>query len=114
MGEQAAQGRESVASGRDGVVKRKRLKREEQATKKAVALAYEQGKGAPAVVAKGRGKIAERLIETARAYGVPIREDRVLIEVLETLEIGEEIPPEIYRAVAEILVAVYRAEKKSG
>lgn len=78
-------------------------------SKKAVALRYEQGKdSAPKVVAKGRGWIAEKIIEIARHHGVPLKEDEALIEVLSKLELYEEIPVELYKAVAEILVFVYQ------
>ena len=77
-------------------------------SKKAVALKYEQKKdSAPKVVAKGRGWIAERIIELARKHGVPLKEDDALVEVLSKLEIYEEIPVELYKAVAEILAVSY-------
>jgi flagellar biosynthetic protein FlhB len=77
----------------------------------AVALQYDQAKmAAPVVVAKGAGYVAERIIETARAYGVPVVEDKVVARTLYTLvDVGREIPTELYRAVAEILAFVYRA-----
>jgi len=82
-------------------------------SKKAVALKYEQKKdSAPKVVAKGRGWIAERIIELARKHGVPLKEDEALVEVLSKLEIYEEIPVELYKAVAEILVFVYQLKGK--
>jgi flagellar biosynthesis protein len=82
-------------------------------SKKAVALKYEQNKdSAPKVVAKGRGWIAERIIELARKHGVPLEENRALVEVLSKLEVYEEIPVELYKAVAEILVFVYQLKGK--
>ncbi len=78
-------------------------------SKKAVALRYEQKKdAAPKVVAKGRGWIAEKIIQVAREHGVPLKEDDALVEVLSKLDIYEEIPIELYKAVAEILVFVYQ------
>jgi flagellar biosynthesis protein len=74
---------------------------------RAAALRYE-GEGAPRVVSSGRGHVAERIVELAREAGVPIREDPVLAEALSTLELGSEIPPELYRAVAETLAWAYR------
>lgn len=65
---------------------------------------------APRVVAKGQGLVAERLIELARKNGVPVVEDKLLIDMLDSLNINQEIPGELYQVVAEILVAVYRAE----
>lgn len=81
--------------------------------KKAVALRYEAEKDtAPKVVAKGRGFIAQRIIELARQHGVPLKEDETLVEVLSKLDIYEEIPVELYKAVAEILVFVYQIKGK--
>jgi len=80
---------------------------------KAAALAYRPGKdGAPRVTAAGRGLVAERIVETARAAGLPIREDAALAEVLSRLDPGEEIPPDTYRAVAEILAFLYRLDRR--
>jgi len=77
--------------------------------KKAVALKYERGKDrAPKVTAKGRGILAEKIIEIAKEAGVPILEDETLVEFLVALDVGEEIPPDLYKAVAEILVYVYK------
>jgi flagellar biosynthesis protein len=76
---------------------------------KAVALKYDHQKNkAPRVIAKGRGDIAEKIIEVARAHNVPLYEDKNLIQLLETLELETEIPPELYRAVAEVLAFIYR------
>ncbi|MEN2994841.1 MAG: EscU/YscU/HrcU family type III secretion system export apparatus switch protein [Thermodesulfovibrio sp.] len=81
--------------------------------KKAVALRYEPQKdSAPKVVAKGRGFIAQRIIELARQHGVPLKEDETLVEVLSKLDIYEEIPIQLYKAVAEILVFVYQIKGK--
>ena len=73
----------------------------------AAALRY-TGVGAPSVVASGRGHIAEKIIEAAREAGVPVREDRLLAEALAVLELGSEVPEELYRAVAEALVWAHR------
>jgi flagellar biosynthesis protein len=66
---------------------------------------------APKLVAKGRGVIAERLIEEARENGIPVVEDKVLVETLDQLNVNQQIPPELYQVVAEILVSVYRADE---
>jgi flagellar biosynthesis protein len=68
----------------------------------AVALLYEEP-SAPRVVASGQGWIGEKIIETAKEHGVPIEEDPVLAQALSTIEIDEEIPEALYRAVAEVL-----------
>ena len=87
--------------------------RRKPSRKTAVALQYDRGKtGAPKVVAKGSGLIAQRLIQMARENNVPVIEDKLLVEMLEQLNVNQEIPPELYQVVAEILVAVYRAENK--
>ena len=78
--------------------------------KKAVALKYDRVKDAsPKVTAKGEGKVAENIIALALAHGVPVRDDPDLVEVLASLDISQEIPAEIYVAVAELLAFVYGA-----
>jgi flagellar biosynthesis protein len=80
---------------------------------KAAALRYRKDKdSAPSVVAKGRGQIAAKIIELARKNGVPIHEDRNLVEILSTLELYEEIPAELYKAIAEILSHLYALSGK--
>ena len=73
----------------------------------AVALHYDRA-GAPRVVAKGRGSIGARIIEVAQAHDVPIEENEVLAGALSHVELGDEIPAELYKAVAEVLVFVLR------
>jgi flagellar biosynthesis protein len=76
---------------------------------KAVALKYDGKKNkAPRVIATGRGEIAEKIIEVAKAHNVPLVEDKNLVQLLEALELETEIPPELYRAVAEVLAFIYR------
>ncbi|MCQ6557936.1 EscU/YscU/HrcU family type III secretion system export apparatus switch protein [Paenibacillus mendelii] len=83
--------------------------------KKAVALKYEPGEqSAPVVVAKGRGRLAEAILEKAAENGVPIQQDSSLVEVLSKLDVDQEIPQELYLLVAEILSFVYRSDKKAG
>jgi len=76
-------------------------------SKLAVALEYDRT-GAPRVVAKGKGALGEKIIEVAKANDVPIEENEVLAGALSNVELGDEIPPELYRAVAEVLVFVLR------
>jgi flagellar biosynthesis protein len=73
----------------------------------AVALHYDR-QGAPRVVAKGRGAIGEKIIEVAKANNIPIEENEVLAGALSNVEIGDEIPQELYKAVAEVLIFVLR------
>ena len=73
----------------------------------AVALLYDKT-GAPRVVAKGRGSIGHKIIEVAKAHDIPIEENEVLAGALSNVEIGDEIPAELYKAVAEVLIFVLR------
>jgi flagellar biosynthesis protein len=73
----------------------------------AVALHYDR-KGAPRVVAKGRGSIGAKIIEVAKAHEIPIEENEVLAGALSNVELGDEIPAELYKAVAEVLIFVLR------
>jgi flagellar biosynthesis protein len=73
----------------------------------AVALHYDRT-GAPRVVAKGRGSIGAKIIEVANAHGIPIEENEVLAGALSNVELGDEIPAELYKAVAEVLIFVLR------
>lgn len=81
--------------------------------RKAAALQYDQAKSmAPRVVAKGKGHIADRIVRVARENDVPLHEDPNLANVLEAMELETEIPAELYRAVAEVLVFIYRLNGK--
>jgi flagellar biosynthesis protein len=73
----------------------------------AVALHYDKT-GAPRVVAKGRGSLGEKIIEVAKAHNIPVEENEVLAGALSNVELGDEIPAELYKAVAEVLVFVLR------
>jgi flagellar biosynthesis protein len=73
----------------------------------AVALHYDKT-GAPRVVAKGKGTIGAKIIEIAKAHDIPIEENEVLAGALSHVEIGDEIPEELYKAVAEVLIFVLR------
>ncbi len=78
----------------------------------AVALSYKQESNrAPKVVATGQGLIADKIIDVARRAGVPIQQDPGLLEILLKLELGREIPIELYHAVAEVLAYVRRVSK---
>jgi flagellar biosynthesis protein len=77
----------------------------------AVALQYDKT-GAPRVVAKGRGSIGEKIIELAKAHDIPIEENEVLAGALSNVELGDEIPAELYKAVAEVLVFVLRLSEQ--
>ena len=81
----------------------------------AVALRYEVEKDlAPKVVAKGFGFLAEAIRRAAEDAGVPVREDEGLARALARLRVNQEIPPELYTAVAEILAFIYRMDELAG
>lgn len=79
--------------------------------KQAIAIEYDPLDVAPKIIATGKGKIAERIIEKAKESDVPVHEDAKLAGTLSKLDIGEYIPPELYEVVAEILVFVDKMEK---
>jgi len=75
---------------------------------KAVALSYDEQKAAaPKILAGGSGLIAESIIEKAREAGIHIQENPDLVELLTKVPIGEQIPPELYQTIAEVLAFVY-------
>jgi len=81
--------------------------------KKAVALAYQpEEHEAPVVIAKGTGITAQNILEKANEHGILIQEDQSLVEVLSQLELGQQIPAELYQLVAEVLSFIYKADKK--
>lgn len=81
--------------------------------RRAVAVRYrDDHDSAPRVLAKGQGSVAERIIEVARSHGIPLHEDRDLVRLLGILELDAEIPPAMYRALAEVLSHVYRANRR--
>jgi flagellar biosynthesis protein len=88
------------------------MKNKKQSSK-AAAVSYDAGKDrAPRVVAKGSGNVADKIIEIARQHDIPMVKDENLVQVLEALDLNTEIPPELYRAVAEILAFIYRLNNK--
>ncbi|APC08121.1 EscU/YscU/HrcU family type III secretion system export apparatus switch protein [Neomoorella thermoacetica] len=89
--------------------------KERERIRKAVALRYnsEEDK-APRVVASGRGAIADKIVTAAREAGVPIHRDTHLAEMLAGLDVGSEIPVELYQMVAEILVFIYSLDQSRG
>lgn len=81
---------------------------------RAVALKYRQAKDrAPRVVASGKGGVAKKIIELAREHGIYIHDDPDLVEVLSQLDLNEEIPPDLYIVVSELLAFVYALNKKT-
>jgi flagellar biosynthesis protein len=82
----------------------------------AVALAYTDGAPAPKVVAKGRGLVAEQIIHVANEAGVHIHESKELVSLLMDVDLDRQIPPALYRTIAELLAWLYHIEsaQKSG
>ena len=79
------------------------------------ALRYDHPKDrAPKLVARGEGHVAAKILALAKEHGIPIHEDRELVEVLSRLDLEEDIPGEVYQVVAEILAFLYRAHLASG
>jgi flagellar biosynthesis protein len=87
------------------------MKRKPEIRPSAVALKYQQSDSAPRVVAKGRGVTAETIIERAKEAGVYVHESPALVQLLMQVDLDAHIPPELYRAVAEILAWIYRLEQ---
>ncbi|NLQ22822.1 flagellar biosynthesis protein FlhB [Shewanella sp. S-1] len=84
---------------------------EESEPKQAVALSYD-GRNAPKIVATGEGLIAEEIIALAKANGIYIHQDPHLSHFLQLLELGEEIPKELYLLIAELIAFVYMLDGK--
>ena len=81
--------------------------------KEAVALSYDPTKSAgPTITAKGKGKIAENILEQASLHDVPIYEDPNLIQLLGQLDLNTSIPEELYQAVAEVFAFIYRLDEQ--
>ena len=73
-------------------------------TRRAVALQYGTDDAAPVVVASGMGYLAEKIVDVAQENGVPVYEDDSLATILAQLNLGQEIPPELYQAIVDIYV----------
>ena len=86
-------------------MKKKKIVRE------AVVLEYDPSRGVPHVVAQGKGYVAERIIAAAEEHKVPVHEDPELAHMLNMLQIGDEIPPELYHVVAQILIYVAETDR---
>ncbi len=81
----------------------------------AVALQYDTSAvPVPRVVAKGRGETGEAILALAREHGVPIEENAALAEALSQVDLGEDIPEALYRAVAEVLIFILRASGRTS
>ena len=79
--------------------------------RRAAALRYVEDTEAPEVVAAGAGAAARAIVEAARAAGVPVREDAALAEALGAIDLGQEVPEELWIAVAEVIAWAYALER---
>ncbi|MFJ8261553.1 EscU/YscU/HrcU family type III secretion system export apparatus switch protein [Rummeliibacillus sp. NPDC094406] len=85
---------------------------EKQTRKEAVALSFNPiNSNAPKVIAKGKGQIAENILEQAEIHNIPIQEDASLVQLLGQLDLNESIPEELYQAVAEVFAFIYRLDQ---
>ena len=80
------------------------MSKSEQPAARAVALQYDGSQSAPVIVASGMGYLAEKMVEVATENGVPVYEDDSLATILSQLELGREIPEELYQAIVEIYI----------
>jgi flagellar biosynthesis protein len=79
--------------------------------RRAAALSYDAGRDdAPRLTAAGAGVLAERILDAAREAGVPVREDPALVQALAGLQLGGQVPPALWQAVAETLAWAYRLQ----
>ncbi|MDA8053120.1 MAG: EscU/YscU/HrcU family type III secretion system export apparatus switch protein [Deltaproteobacteria bacterium] len=82
---------------------------------KASALRYDKEKeNAPILVAKGKGKVAEKIIDIANKENIPVIENKALADILDKLDIYDEIPPELYRVVAQLFAFIYKLNEKAS
>ncbi|MCT4598738.1 MAG: EscU/YscU/HrcU family type III secretion system export apparatus switch protein [Vallitalea sp.] len=87
------------------------LRLKEKKIKKVAALKYDMGESAPIVIAKGKGIVADKILEKASEEELPVYRDEELVDTLTKLDIGDMIPPELYQIVAEIMVFVSDLDK---
>ncbi|HHY77204.1 MAG TPA: hypothetical protein GX498_01675 [Clostridiales bacterium] len=88
------------------------MEKKKSKIKKAVALSYKETDTAPRVTAMGKGVIAEKIIEAAKRHNVPVFYDEKLVDDLLKIEIGKQIPPELYLVVAEVLSFISYIDKQ--
>jgi len=88
--------------------------REPPERRRATALRYERGEHAPRVTATGAGLVADRILAAAREAGIPVRHDPALADALAKLELGADVPEELWTTVAETLAWAYRLDAKAS
>ncbi|GGJ64079.1 flagellar biosynthesis protein [Anoxybacillus voinovskiensis] len=77
----------------------------------AAVIRYEQGDKAPKVVAHGKGYVAEKIIALAKEHNVPMEQDASLVHHLLDIDLGDSVPPQLYAAIAEILILIEKMER---
>ncbi|MGV3465571.1 MAG: EscU/YscU/HrcU family type III secretion system export apparatus switch protein [Heyndrickxia sp.] len=83
--------------------------------REAIALSYQSEEhSAPIITAKGKGFVADNIIEKAKENSIPIQEDRSLVQLLGTLDINETFPEELCEAVAEVFAFIYKVDQQAG
>ncbi|MDD4112446.1 MAG: EscU/YscU/HrcU family type III secretion system export apparatus switch protein [Herbinix sp.] len=87
---------------------------EKNKKKTAVALSYDPEDTAPKIIATGKGILADKIIGKAKEADIPIHKDEALADTLSRLELGSNIPPELYEVVAEVLVFVDKMDRIKG
>lgn len=91
------------------------MSEEKHIRKEAVALSYNPNSSqAPKVIAKGKGRIADTILEKAKENNIPIQEDPSLVQILGQLNLNETIPEELYRAVSEVFAYIYQVDREHG
>nr|WP_314887384.1 FlhB-like flagellar biosynthesis protein [uncultured Campylobacter sp.] len=91
------------------------MARIKEKNKKAVALGYNRDKdNAPKVLASGSGEVAKNIINLAKSHDIPIKEDADLVEILSKVDLNQEVPPNLYKAVAEIFSFLYKMTNKDS
>ncbi|QQE74099.1 EscU/YscU/HrcU family type III secretion system export apparatus switch protein [Brevibacillus composti] len=81
----------------------------------AAVIRYDQERDyVPTITAQGRGQLAEKIVAMARQNDIPLQEDASLIKNLIDMDLGENIPPQLYSVVAEILLLIEEMEKRRG
>lgn len=91
------------------------MSEEKHTRKEAIALSYNpQQHAGPTVVAKGKGLIADSILERAEQHNIPVYEDPNLVQLLGQLDLNESIPEELYQAVAEVFAFIYRLDRQHG
>lgn len=88
------------------------MKEEHNPKQKAVAISYNKNDIAPSVIGKGQGYMAEKIMNVAKEEDIPIIKDTKLVEELTKINLGENIPPELYQVVAELLVFISNMDSR--